>query len=116
MISVEQRLAALEARLARLRPLPTTIDGLDLNELSYVAVDVLEAVTRAWPDDHLPPGLCAAVVAACDRPPAERSTAVAMAVAKFWPEASFDPMELMAGLTRCGLLPGTAGDQAGGCR
>ena len=107
MVSVEQRLAALEARLARLRPLPT-IDALDLNELSNLAVDVLEAVTRAWPAELLPAGLCAAVVAACDRPPAERSMAISMALGRHWPEGEGNPMELLAGLTRCGLLPDTA--------
>lgn len=106
MTTIDRRLRDLERRLAPLRPLPGTIDGLDLSALSYLACDVLEVVTSAWPDDHLPSGLCAAVVAACARPPAERVVAVSMAVAKFWPEASGDPMELMAELARCGLLPG----------
>ena len=107
MVSVERRLAALEARLARLRPLPTTIDGLDLNELSHLAVDVLETITREWPDDHLPAGLCAAVVAACDRPAADRVMALGMALAGHW---GGDPLPVMAALVSSGLLPGAAGD------
>ena len=108
MVSVEQRLAALEARLARLRPLPTTIDGLDPNEPSNRAVDVLEMVARSWPADHLPAELCAAVVGACARPPAERVMAVGMVLGKFWPEADGDSMALLTELTRSGLLPGAA--------
>ena len=113
MISVERRLAALEARLARLRPLPTTIDGLDLNELSYWRSTCSRRSPASGRTIISRAGLCAAVVAACDRPPAERSTAVGMAVGRYWPEASGDPMELMAALTSSGLLPGAADDRRG---
>ena len=107
----EGRLSALERRRV---PPPALPDGLKLSELSHTAVDVLEAVTRAWPapDDPLAPGLCASVVAACDRPPADRVMAVGMALGRYWPEASGDPMALMAALTSSGLLPGAADDPA----
>ena len=107
MVGIEKRLAELERRLAPLRPLPTTIDGLDVSALSYVAVDVLEMVTRAWPDDHLPSGLCAAVAAACDRPPAARALALGMVLGKYWPESAADhPLDLVVEFTRFGMLPG----------
>ena len=104
---LEDRLSALERRRA---PPPALPDGLKLSELSHTAVDVLEAVTRAWPapDDPLAPGLCASVVAACDRPAAERVVAVGMVLGKFWPEADGDSMALLTELTRSGLLPGAA--------
>ncbi len=104
---LEDRIAALERRLA---PWPALPDGLELSSLSHLAVDILEAVTRAWPnpDDHLAPGLCAAVVAALERPAAERVVAVGMVLGKFWPEDGGDPMALMTELTRSGLLPGAA--------
>ena len=82
-MDLDRRLSVLEAR--RMRPaLPALPDGLELGALSYLALDVLEAVTRAWPDDHLPAGLCAAVVTACDRAPAERVMAVGMVLARYW--------------------------------
>ena len=114
MTGVERRLRDLEARLASIRPwaLPALPDGLELSALSDLAVDVLEWVTREWPSEHLPAGLCAAVAAACARPPAERVMAVGMVLARYWPEASGDPMELMAALTSSGLLPGAADDPA----
>ena len=111
----DRRRAVLEAQCggAQAQAFP---DGIDVTALSNLALDVLEAVARDWPADHLPAGLCVAVVAAYDRPGAERSAAVGMVLGKFWPAASGDPMELMAGLTSCGLLPGTAGDHAALCR
>ena len=36
-----------------------------------------------------------------------------MALGRYWPVDEGDPMELMAGLARCGLLQ-APGDQAGG--
>ena len=102
---LEDRLSVLERRRA---PPPAFPDGLDVRALSHTAVDVLEMVARSWPADHLPAGLCVAMVAAYDRPGAERSAAVGMVLGKFWPEASGDPLELLAKLTRSGLLPGAA--------
>ena len=99
-----KRVSALERRCGPpARALP---DGLKMDELSFLAVDVLEAVTRAWPGDRLPPGLCAGVAEACDRPPAERSMAISMALGRHWPEGEGNPMALMAALTSCGILPG----------
>ena len=79
----EDRLSALERRRV---PPPALPDGLKLSEVSHTAVDVLEVVCRAWPapDDPLAPGLCASVVAALERPPAERVVAVGMVLGKFY--------------------------------
>ena len=107
MSDLERRVDALERRRAP-DSWPALPDGLKMAELSYVAIDVLEAVTRAWPAELCPPGLCAAVAAACDRPPAERVMAVGMALARHWPEGDGDPMRVMTELTRSGLLPGFA--------
>ena len=108
MPGVERRLRDLERRLGPLRPLPATIDNLALSAIGDLALDALEAVARAWPSEQLPAGLCAAVVAACARPPAERMMALGMASPGTGPRGG--PLPVTAALVSSGLLPGAAGD------
>ena len=105
-----RRLAVLEARRGGPQA-PAFPDGIAVAAIGDLAVDVLEAVVSGMAGDHLPAGLCAGV-----RPAAGRAVrALGMALGKFWPEASGDPLQVMAGLTR-GLVPGIAGDHAAVCR